>query len=110
MDISMNINLNILIFRDLATVITNLVSAIPYIGQDIVITLWGGFSVGNPTLNRFFSLHYLLPFILFALVFLHLNALHEHGFKGPKFIIKFIYTLILKNLFLYCLILDLIKE
>lgn len=89
-----------------ATVITNLVSAIPYLGNDLVITIWGGFSVGNPTLNRFFSLHYLLPFILFALVFLHLNALHEHGFKGPKFIIKFI----VRNLYLYYLILDLIKE
>lgn len=66
-----------------ATVITNLISAIPYIGQDIVITVWGGFSVGNPTLNRFFSLHYLLPFILFALMFLHLNALHEHGSNNP---------------------------
>ena len=73
----------------MATVITNLVSAIPYIGNDLVITIWGGFSVGNPTLNRFFSLHYLLPFILFALVFLHLNALHEHGFKGLKFIINY---------------------
>lgn len=67
----------------MATVITNLISAIPYIGQDLVISIWGGFSVANPTLNRFFSLHYLLPFILFALVFLHLNALHEHGSNNP---------------------------
>ncbi len=66
-----------------ATVITNLISAIPYIGQDIVITVWGGFSVNNPTLNRFFSLHYLIPFILFTLMFLHLNALHEHGSNNP---------------------------
>jgi ubiquinol-cytochrome c reductase cytochrome b subunit len=66
-----------------ATVITNLVSAIPYIGQDLVITIWGGFSVGNATINRFYSLHYLLPFILFALVFLHLHALHEHGSNNP---------------------------
>lgn len=67
----------------MATVITNLVSAIPYIGNDIVITLWGGFSVANPTLNRFYSLHYLLPFLLSALVILHLNALHEHGSSNP---------------------------
>lgn len=66
-----------------ATVITNLVSAIPYIGQDLVITIWGGFSVGKATLNRFYSLHYLLPFILLALVFIHLNALHEHGSNNP---------------------------
>jgi ubiquinol-cytochrome c reductase cytochrome b subunit len=66
-----------------ATVITNLASAIPYIGNDIVITLWGSFSVSNPTLNRFFSLHYLLPFVLTAMVFLHLNYLHEHGSSNP---------------------------
>jgi ubiquinol-cytochrome c reductase cytochrome b subunit len=66
-----------------ATVITNLLSAIPYIGQDLVITIWGGFSVNNATLNRFFSLHYLLPFIILGLVFLHLNALHEHGSNNP---------------------------
>ena len=71
-----------------ATVITNLLSAIPYLGKDLVIFVWGGFSVGNPTLNRFFSLHYLLPFVLLALMFLHLMSLHEHGFKGPKFIKK----------------------
>jgi len=58
-----------------ATVITNLMSAIPWIGNDFVEFLWGGFSVGNPTLNRFFSLHYLLPFILAALVIMHLIAL-----------------------------------
>ena len=66
-----------------ATVITNLVSAIPYIGGDLVISIWGGFSVSNPTLNRFFSLHYLLPFLLSALILLHLNALHEHGSTNP---------------------------
>lgn len=67
----------------MATVITNLISAVPYLGEDIVITVWGGFSVNNATLNRFFSLHYLLPFILLALVFLHLNFLHEHGSSNP---------------------------
>jgi ubiquinol-cytochrome c reductase cytochrome b subunit len=60
-----------------ATVITNLMSAIPWIGQDIVEFVWGGFSVNNATLNRFFSLHYLLPFVLAALVLMHLIALHD---------------------------------
>jgi ubiquinol-cytochrome c reductase cytochrome b subunit len=60
-----------------ATVITNLISAIPWIGQDIVEFIWGGFSVNNATLNRFFALHYLLPFILVALVLMHLISLHD---------------------------------
>jgi len=60
-----------------ATVITNLISAIPWIGQDVVEFIWGGFSVNNATLNRFFALHYLLPFILAALVLMHLIALHD---------------------------------
>jgi len=60
-----------------ATVITNLISAIPWIGQDIVEFIWGGFSVNNATLNRFFALHYLLPFILVAMVLMHLIALHD---------------------------------
>lgn len=67
-----------------ATVITNMASAIPYIGTDLVQWIWGGFSVDNPTLNRFFSIHYLLPFILAALVVVHLLALHIDGYKGPK--------------------------
>jgi len=66
-----------------ATVITNLLSAIPYIGVDFVEFVWGGFSVGNATLNRFFSLHYLLPFVLAALVALHFLTLHEHGSGNP---------------------------
>jgi ubiquinol-cytochrome c reductase cytochrome b subunit len=66
-----------------ATVITNLFSAIPLVGQKIVTLLWGGFTVGNPTLNRFFSLHYLLPFIIVAVVGLHLVALHTHGSNNP---------------------------
>lgn len=60
-----------------ATVITNLISAIPWIGQDIVEFIWGGFSVNNATLNRFFALHFVLPFILAALVLMHLIAVHE---------------------------------
>jgi quinol-cytochrome oxidoreductase complex cytochrome b subunit len=66
-----------------ATVITNLFSAIPLIGDAIVTWLWGGFAVGNPTLNRFYSLHYLLPFVLVAVIGLHLVALHQHGSGNP---------------------------
>ncbi|MCH7692336.1 MAG: cytochrome b N-terminal domain-containing protein [Proteobacteria bacterium] len=66
-----------------ATVITNMFSAFPLIGEPIVTWLWGGFSVDNPTLNRFFSLHYLLPFVIFGLVFLHLWALHVHHSNNP---------------------------
>jgi ubiquinol-cytochrome c reductase cytochrome b subunit len=66
-----------------ATVITNMLSAIPWIGQDFVEFVWGGFSVNNATLNRFFSLHYLLPFILAALAILHLMTLHVNGSSNP---------------------------
>ncbi len=66
-----------------ATVITNLFSAIPGVGPAVVEWLWGGFSVDNPTLNRFFALHYLLPFVIVALVFLHIVALHRHGSSNP---------------------------
>nr|YP_010181250.1 cytochrome b [Bactrothrips quadrituberculatus]QVD42820.1 cytochrome b [Bactrothrips quadrituberculatus] len=62
-----------------ATVITNLLSAIPYLGDMMVKWLWGGFSVNNPTLNRFFVFHFILPFIILALVILHLMFLHESG-------------------------------
>ncbi len=67
-----------------ATVITNLFSAIPIVGSDLVELLWGGFSVNNATLNRFFSLHYLLPFLLTALAIAHLIALHNHGSNNPN--------------------------
>lgn len=66
-----------------ATVITNLFSAIPIVGESIVTWLWGGFSIDNPTLNRFFALHYLLPFIIVGLVILHIWALHTHGSNNP---------------------------
>jgi ubiquinol-cytochrome c reductase cytochrome b/c1 subunit len=66
-----------------ATVITNLFSAIPYFGESIVTLLWGGYSVGNPTLNRFFSLHYLLPFAIAGVVVLHVWALHVVGQNNP---------------------------
>jgi len=80
-----------------ATVITSLFSAIPGIGQPIVEWLWGGFGVDNPTLNRFFSLHYLLPFVLAGIVVLHIWALHVPGnnnplgidVKGPKDTVPF---------------------
>ena len=66
-----------------ATVITNLFSAIPGIGQPIVTWLWGGYAVGNPTLNRFYSLHYLLPFVIAGVVVLHIWALHMVGQNNP---------------------------
>jgi ubiquinol-cytochrome c reductase cytochrome b/c1 subunit len=66
-----------------ATVITNLFSAIPGVGESIVSWLWGGYSVGNPTLNRFYSLHYLLPFVIVGVVGLHVWALHVVGQNNP---------------------------
>ncbi|HEX9461337.1 MAG TPA: cytochrome b N-terminal domain-containing protein [Alphaproteobacteria bacterium] len=66
-----------------ATVITNLFSAFPLIGDSIVTLLWGGFAVDNPTLNRFFSLHYLLPFVIVGVVIMHIWALHMHGSNNP---------------------------
>jgi ubiquinol-cytochrome c reductase cytochrome b subunit len=65
-----------------ATVITNLMSAIPWVGQDIVEFIWGGFSVNNATLNRFFALHFVLPFVLAALALMHLIALHDSAGSG----------------------------
>ncbi len=66
-----------------ATVITNLFSAVPFIGESITTWLWGGYSVDNPTLTRFFSLHYLFPFIILGLVILHIWALHVPGNNNP---------------------------
>nr|YP_006883809.1 cytochrome b [Chrysomus icterocephalus]AFS65751.1 cytochrome b [Chrysomus icterocephalus] len=66
-----------------ATVITNLFSAIPYIGQTLVEWAWGGFSVDNPTLTRFFALHFLLPFVIVGLTVVHLTLLHETGSNNP---------------------------
>ena len=66
-----------------ATVITNLFSAIPRIGETIVTFLWGGYAVGDPTLNRFYSLHFLLPFMIFGVVLLHIWALHVPGNNNP---------------------------
>ncbi|MCU0885911.1 MAG: cytochrome b N-terminal domain-containing protein, partial [Beijerinckiaceae bacterium] len=66
-----------------ATVITNLFSAFPIVGETIVTFLWGGYSVDNPTLTRFFSLHFLLPFMIFGVVILHVWALHVTGQNNP---------------------------
>ncbi|MFN3687493.1 cytochrome b [Salinarimonas sp.] len=66
-----------------ATVITNLFSVIPVVGDVVVSFLWGGYSVGNPTLNRFFSLHYLLPFMILGVALLHVWALHVPGNNNP---------------------------
>ncbi len=66
-----------------ATVITNLFTAIPLVGTDVAHWLWGGYAVGNPTLNRFFSLHYLLPFMIVGVVILHVWALHVVGQNNP---------------------------
>jgi quinol-cytochrome oxidoreductase complex cytochrome b subunit len=66
-----------------AQVITSLFGALPLVGDPIVTWLWGGFAVDNPTLNRFFSLHYLLPFVMVGVVFLHLIALHVNGSNNP---------------------------
>ncbi len=66
-----------------AKVITNLFSAVPVVGDSLVQWLWGGFAVDNPTLQRFFSLHYLLPFVIAGVVILHIWALHKHGSNNP---------------------------
>jgi len=76
-----------------ATVITNLFSAIPYVGGSIVEWLWGGYSVDNPTLNRFFSLHYLLPFLIAGLLLVHLSLLHNDGSSNPTGIVEKVDTI-----------------
>ena len=84
-----------------ALVITNLFSAIPFIGNDIVLWLWGGFSVSNPLIVRFFALHYLLPFIIAALVIMHLIALHVHGSSNPLGITGNVDRLPIHNYFIF---------
>nr|YP_010586587.1 cytochrome b [Setodes iuppiter]UZZ44401.1 cytochrome b [Setodes iuppiter] len=66
-----------------ATVITNLFSVIPYIGNEVILWLWGSFSISNPTLNRFFMLHFLMPFIITLFIFIHLIFLHSTGSSNP---------------------------
>lgn len=100
-----------------ATVITNLASAIPFIGDNIVQWLWGGFSIGQGTLTRFFILHFLLPFILSAIAMIHIFFLHEKGSRNPLgvsinldkipflkyFAIKDFFTLLLVLIFFFTL-------
>jgi quinol-cytochrome oxidoreductase complex cytochrome b subunit len=94
-----------------AMVITNLFTAIPLVGTSFAEWLWGGFSVDNPTLNRFFSLHYLLPFLISGLVILHLNFLHLVGSSNPLGIddnvddITFYPYFYLKDVFALCVVL-----
>nr|YP_003204693.1 cytochrome b [Evania appendigaster]ACL36010.1 cytochrome b [Evania appendigaster] len=76
-----------------ATVITNLVSTVPYLGNTLVIWLWGGFSVDNPTLNRFFSLHFIMPMVIMILVIIHLVFLHETGSNNPLGVSSNIYKI-----------------
>lgn len=71
-----------------ATVITNLLSAVPYVGIMIVEWVWGGFAVGNPTLTRFFAFHFVLPFLILFLVILHLFFLHETGSGNPVGVVR----------------------
>ena len=66
-----------------ATVITNFIRAIPYVGSDVVVWLWGGFAVGGPTLGRFYMFHFVLPFIIAGCTVLHLVLLHSRGTKNP---------------------------
>merc|ERR1712209_327064 len=69
--------------EDYTLVLTNLFSAIPFLGSDIVYWLWGGFAVDNATLTRFFTLHFLLPFIISGLSIIHLLFLHSTGSRNP---------------------------
>lgn len=90
-----------------ATVITNLLSAIPYFGSFIVEWVWGGFAVSNPTLTRFFALHYLLPFVVVFLVVLHIFYLHRYGSSNPlgvssaSYKVSFHYYYSVKDLFVF---------
>jgi quinol-cytochrome oxidoreductase complex cytochrome b subunit len=85
-----------------ATVITNIFAAIPYVGQDIATWIWGGFSVDNPTLNRFFSFHYLIPFLIVAVIILHLSLLHldESSSEDDEYV-EFYYYYFIKDLFAF---------
>nr|UXO94138.1 cytochrome b [Dolichovespula saxonica] len=82
-----------------ATVITNLLSAIPYIGQSLVEWIWGGFSVDLPTLNRFYSFHFIMPFVILFMVIIHLTYLHETGSTNPLGINSNLYKIIFHKYF-----------
>ena len=93
-----------------ATVITNFFSAIPIVGESVVTWLWGGYGIGNPTLQRFFSLHYLLPFVIAGVVILHIWALHVVGQNNPtgveprtvKDVVPFTPYATVKDMFFMC--------
>jgi len=92
-----------------ATVITNLLSVIPYIGDIIVTWVWGGYGVGNPTITRFFTLHYLLPFIVAVLVLAHLIILHHYTSSNPLGLdsdlkLAFHHAYVIKDFFMFALI------
>jgi len=92
-----------------ATVITNLLRIIPYIGVDVVEWVWGGFGVGNPTLTRFFALHYLLPFVVIVLVLVHLVFLHNYTSSNPIGIdpeikLSFHYSFIVKDFIVFIVV------
>nr|UVU30565.1 cytochrome b [Euceros serricornis] len=82
-----------------ATVITNLISTIPYLGQNIVEWIWGGFSVDNPTLNRFFTFHFIMPFIILMFVIIHLIFIHEFGSNNPLGLNSNLYKISFHNYF-----------
>ena len=84
-----------------ATVITSILGAIPWIGNDLVQLIWGGFSVSNATLNRFFSLHFVLPFVLTAIAIIHLIALHTHGSGNPLGVVANTYRVPMHPYFLF---------
>jgi len=93
-----------------ATVITNLIRIIPYVGTDVVEWVWGGYGVGNPTLTRFFALHYLLPFVVLVLVLVHLVFLHNYTSTNPIGIdpeikLSFHYSFIVKDFIIFIAIL-----
>ena len=98
-----------------ATVITNFITVIPFIGNNLVSWVWGGFSINNATLNRFFCLHYLLPFIIIVFLFLHLISLHKTGSSNilkakvtTSLAVKFYPYLIIKDLFTICIFVSLL--
>nr|QDH52400.1 cytochrome b [Chordodes sp. VVA-2019] len=84
-----------------ATVITNMMSAIPFIGKDLVVWMWGGFSVGLPTLNRFYTFHFLMPFILLMIILMHLIFLHKKNSNNPIIIPSKLYMIPFHSMFTY---------
>jgi len=97
-----------------ATVITNLVSTIPWLGSNLVVWIWGGFSVSSPTLRRFYTLHFILPFLITFIVILHLYYLHIYTRSNPLGIdsysrkITFHYYLIVKDFIIFRIVLFII--